>query len=76
MLDVYPVYSYSKYMERELPIIEKSVSIRFPPDLLAEMKRLAKERNRSLNKEVITVLQEHVRSLGGPREREGRTPPF
>ena len=39
---------------------EKSVSIRFPVDLLEDMRKIARENNRSLNGEVLTALRAHV----------------
>jgi len=39
---------------------EKSVSIRFPVDLLEQLKIVAQDHNRSLNGEVITIVRAHV----------------
>ena len=39
---------------------EKSVSIRFPVDLLEQLKQVARENNRSLNGEVLTIVRTHV----------------
>lgn len=50
---------------------EKSVSIRFPLALLEEMKRIAKQHNRSLNKEVITVLQNYAKDSRQEGEKRG-----
>jgi len=38
----------------------KSVSIRFPIELLNMLREVARKNNRSLNGEVIEVLQNHV----------------
>jgi len=43
---------------------EKSVSIRFPVDLLAQLKQVAQDNNRSLNGEVITLVRAHVEKQG------------
>ena len=50
----------------EQPI--KSVSIRIPVDLLEELHRVAHQHNRSLNGEILTVLQAHVKI--GEKRRE------
>lgn len=39
---------------------ERSVSIRFPPDLLEALKRIAEEDARSLNSEVVWALRQFV----------------
>jgi hypothetical protein len=39
---------------------QKSVSIRFPLDILQAMKQLAEQHNRSLNGEVLTALREYI----------------
>ncbi len=39
---------------------EKSVSIRFPVDLLEQLKRVAQDNNRSLNGEVLTIVHAHI----------------
>ena len=56
MLDIYLLWFYHRYMERQ----EKSVSIRFPVDLLEQLKQVAQENNRSLNGEVIMLVRTHV----------------
>ncbi|QBD79080.1 Arc family DNA-binding protein [Ktedonosporobacter rubrisoli] len=39
----------------------KSLSIRFPAQVLEQMKEIAKQRNRSLNGEILTALEEHIK---------------
>jgi len=39
----------------------KSLSIRFPAHLLEQMKEIAKQHNRSLNGEILTALEEHIK---------------
>ena len=40
----------------------KSLSIRFPVPLLEQMKAIAKQHNRSLSGEVLTALEEYIKS--------------
>jgi len=40
----------------------KSLSIRFPGPLLEQMKAIAKQHNRSLSGEVLTALEEYIKS--------------
>jgi predicted transcriptional regulator len=39
----------------------KALSIRFPAQLLEQMKEIAKRNNRSLNGEILTAIEEHVK---------------
>jgi hypothetical protein len=39
----------------------KSLSIRFPAPILDQMKEIAKQHNRSLNGEILTALEEHIK---------------
>ena len=39
----------------------KSLSIRFPARILEQMKEIAKDNNRSLNGEILTALEEHIK---------------
>ncbi len=39
----------------------KSISIRFPLDLLARLREAAKQHDRSLNGEVLTAIREHLK---------------
>ena len=39
----------------------KRFSVRFPPELLEAFKRYAQEDNRSINSQIIRVLQEYAR---------------
>jgi predicted transcriptional regulator len=41
--------------------ITKALSIRFPAQLLEQMKEIAKRNNRSLNGEILTAIEEHVK---------------
>ena len=40
----------------------KSLSIRFPVHILEQMKEIAKRHNRSLSGEVLTAMEEHIKS--------------
>ena len=55
-------------MEQNNEKQEKSVSIRFPVSLLDALRKIAKEDNRSLNGEVITILQDYISG----RTRQGK----
>jgi Arc-like DNA binding dprotein len=39
----------------------KSLSIRFPADILEQMKEIANRHNRSLSGEVLTALEEYIK---------------
>lgn len=39
---------------------EKSVSVRIPIDLLEEIRKVARQNNRSLNGEILTAMRLHV----------------
>ena len=39
----------------------KSLSIRFPAHILEQMKEMAKRNHRSLNGEILTAIEEHVK---------------
>jgi predicted DNA-binding protein len=39
----------------------KALSIRFPAHLLEQMKEIAKRNNRSLNGEILTAIEEHIK---------------
>jgi predicted transcriptional regulator len=39
----------------------KALSIRFPAQLLEQMKEMAKRNHRSLNGEILTAIEEHVK---------------
>ena len=41
--------------------IVKALSIRFPVHLLEQMKEIAKRNNRSLNGEILTAIEEHLK---------------
>jgi hypothetical protein len=41
--------------------ITKALSIRFPIQLLEQMKEIAKRNHRSLNGEILTAIEEHVK---------------
>jgi len=40
----------------------KALSIRFPVHILEQMKEIAKRNNRSLNGEILTAMEEHIKS--------------
>ena len=40
---------------------ENRVSVRFPPEVLAELKRIAAEDKRSLNSEIIWIVEAAIR---------------
>ena len=62
---------YTSYM-----IATKSVSIRFPLDLLETLKQLAQEDARSINGEVIWILRDYTqRRKGGTHEKGIQVPP-
>jgi hypothetical protein len=50
----------------------KSVSIRFPLDLLYVLREIARKNNRSLNGEVIEALQNHAVQQKKKRKEEFR----
>jgi len=39
----------------------KSLSVRFPAHLLEQIKEVAKQNNRSLNGEILTAIEEHIK---------------
>jgi hypothetical protein len=39
----------------------KALSIRFPVHILEQMKEIAKQHNRSLNGEILTAMEEHIK---------------
>jgi predicted transcriptional regulator len=41
--------------------ITKALSIRFPAHLLEQMKEIAKRNHRSLNGEILSAIEEHVK---------------
>jgi hypothetical protein len=45
----------------------KALTIRLPAYLLEQMKKTAKQNNRSLNGEVLTAMQEHIK-----KQRKGK----
>lgn len=48
-------------MDAREKVQTKSVSIRFPVDLLEELHQVARRHNRSVNGEVLTAVREHIR---------------
>lgn len=38
-----------------------AINVRFPPDLLAEMRQLAEQNSRSLNGEIVWAIREYVK---------------
>ncbi len=58
---------------RKKPKEVKDISLgtRYPPDVLAEMKRLAQQHQRSFNSEVMWALRDYIaRQKGGIGEQE------
>ncbi len=47
-----------------------SLGTRYPPEVLAEMKRLAQEHQRSLNGEIIWALRYYIQAQKGEKSRE------
>lgn len=45
----------------------KTLTIRLPAHLLEQMKEVAKQNNRSLNGEVLTAMEEHIK-----KQRKGK----
>ena len=45
----------------------KPLTIRFPAHLLEQIRAVAKEKNRSLNGEILTAIQEHLK-----RQKKGK----
>jgi predicted HicB family RNase H-like nuclease len=39
----------------------KTLTVRFPAQLLEQMKEVAKQNNRSLNGEILTAIEEHIK---------------
>jgi predicted HicB family RNase H-like nuclease len=39
----------------------KTLTVRFPAQLLEQMKEVAKQHNRSLNGEILTAIEEHIK---------------
>jgi predicted HicB family RNase H-like nuclease len=45
----------------------KTLTVRLPAHLLQQMKEVAKQNNRSLNGEVLTAMEEHIK-----KQRKGK----
>jgi hypothetical protein len=45
----------------------KSLSVRFPAHLLEQIKEVAKQNNRSVNGEILTAIEEHIK-----KQRKGK----
>ena len=65
---LYPVWCYNRYMENTPR--ETRISIRFPQDVLAALRTLARQHERSFNGEVIWALREYVARQQGGREQQ------
>jgi hypothetical protein len=39
----------------------KALTLRFPAHILEQLKEIAKRNNRSLNGEILTVMEEHIK---------------
>jgi hypothetical protein len=48
---------YNGRMDKET----RSLSIRFPVHILEQMKEIARQNNRSLNGEILTAFEEHIK---------------
>lgn len=45
----------------------KPLTVRFPASLLEQMREVAKQNNRSLNGEILTAIEEHIK-----KQRKGK----
>jgi hypothetical protein len=45
----------------------KTLTVRFPAPLLAQIRTVAKQNNRSLNGEILTAIEEHLK-----KQRKGK----
>lgn len=61
---------YNTCMDKQEEIPIKSVSIRIPVDMLAELHKVAKQHNRSLNGEILTAIGDHLKKS----QKEQRNP--
>jgi hypothetical protein len=50
---------------------EKSVSIRFPPDILEQLREVANQENRSLNAEVVWIVRQYLAMKGEVHASQG-----
>jgi tartrate dehydratase alpha subunit/fumarate hydratase class I-like protein len=60
-LDMRLLRMYNRCMDRQKETAIKSVSIRIPVDVLAELHKVAKQHDRSLNGEVLTAIRDHIK---------------
>ena len=67
-LRVVPSLCYNGCMRDEQPI--KHINVRFPADLLDELRRSAKENGRSLHGEILWALREYVARRQRTREQQ------
>lgn len=58
---------YNVYMEKKT---ERNYSIRMSPELLQELRQLAKEDKRSMNSEMVWILQNYVELRRKERKQE------
>ena len=58
-------------MDASEKVPTKSVSIRFPVDLLAELHQIAQRHHRSVNGEVLTAVGEHIRKSQQKEQARG-----
>ena len=64
---------YNGCMSTEHDLVH--ISIRFPSELAAAIRRLAKEHDRSINGEVVRAVREYIVRQQQQREREGEQHP-
>ena len=50
------------------------ISIRFPREIAATIRRLAQEHDRSINGEVVRAVREYIRRQQKQRKQEGEQP--
>ena len=60
---------YNGCMSTEHDLVH--ISIRFPPELAAAIRRLAKEHDRSINGEVVRAVREYITRQHKQRKPEG-----
>lgn len=58
-------------MDTKEKVPTRSVSIRFPVDLLAELRLQAQLHHRSVNGEVLTAVREHIRKSQQKEQARG-----
>jgi len=54
--------------------IEKSISIRFPLDIIDDIKDLAQEDERSFNGEVVWIVRQYIQERRKAHENDSQSP--